>query len=146
MKHVRFALPTCENLRMLKRICGWVRNITEPNEVQWPWCWCLRLICFLHRQFSLQLQKQQREICGRHGWRCTCNGQCWKSHELLMLWSISTWVYIMLFLPQHAIWTRQNQKPVVMFLGWSNTYVAAAETHWMGIIYTDSSIECKEQQ
>jgi hypothetical protein len=39
-----------------------------------------------------------------------------------------------------------NQTPVVMFLGWSNTYVAAAETHWMGIIYTDSSIECKEQQ
>jgi hypothetical protein len=38
----------------------------------------------------------------------------------------------MLFLPHRAIWTRQNQKPVVMFLVWSNTYVAAAETHWKG--------------
>ncbi len=36
----------------------------------------------------------------------------------------------MLFLPQRAIWT--NQKPVVIFLVWSNTYAAAAETHWMG--------------
>jgi hypothetical protein len=54
-----------------------------------------------------------------------------------MLWSISTWVYNMLFLPQRAIWTRHNQKPVVMFLGWINTYVAACRNspdgrylHW----------------